>query len=332
MPKARIVVVEDEPAIRRGVVDALRLTGYDVAEAADGPAGLKEAQSGGVDLVLLDLMLPKKDGFEVLAELRRVCPTRPVIILTAKGGEDDRVRGLKMGADDYVVKPFSARELVARVEAVLRRTLRPADDVSVVLLDIMLPKRDGLEVLSDLRRTHPARPVILLTARGSEDDRVRGLKMGADDYVVKPFSAKELIARVEAILRRTMKPVPDVRLVEVGSGTIDLHRREIRWADGARADLSETEAALLKYLVCNRERAVSREELLSRVWGIGTAGLETRAVDMHVARLRAKLKDPAGDDDQPEAIVTVRAHGYMAGPALTVPEEAATAVASGKPR
>jgi len=241
MPKARIVVVEDEPAIRRGVSDALRLSGYEVTEAADGMVGLREASSAGVDLVLLD---------------------------------------------------------------------------------IMLPKRDGLEVLSELRRTHPARPVILLTARGSEDDRVRGLKMGADDYVVKPFSAKELIARVEAILRRTMKPVPEVRLVDVGSGTIDLHRREIRWSDGSRADLSETEAALLKYLVNNRERAVSREELLSRVWGIGTAGLETRAVDMHVARLRAKLKDPAADDGQPEAIVTVRAHGYMAGPALTVPEEA----------
>jgi DNA-binding response OmpR family regulator len=246
MPKARIVVVEDEPAIRRGVSDALRLSGYDVTEAADGAVGLREAASAGVDLVLLD---------------------------------------------------------------------------------IMLPKRDGLEVLSELRRTNPTRPVILLTARGSEDDRVRGLKMGADDYVVKPFSAKELIARVEAILRRTMKPVAEVRLVEVGSGTIDLHRREVRWSDGSRADLSETEAALLKYLVANRERAVSREELLSRVWGIGTAGLETRAVDMHVARLRAKLKDPAADDDQPEAIVTVRAHGYMAGPALTVPEEVAAAPA-----
>jgi DNA-binding response OmpR family regulator len=236
MPKARIVVVEDEPAIRRGVADALRLSGYDVAEATDGQVGLREAAAAGVDLVLLD---------------------------------------------------------------------------------IMLPKRDGLEVLSALRRAEPDRPVILLTARGSEDDRVRGLKMGADDYVVKPFSAKELIARVEAILRRTMKAVPEVRLVEVGSGTIDLLRREVRWGDGTRADLSETEAALLKYLVCNRERAVSREELLSRVWGIGTAGLETRAVDMHVARLRAKLKDPTADE-RPEAIVTVRAHGYMAGPGLLI--------------
>ena len=93
MPKARIVVVEDEPAIRRGVVDALRLTGYDVTEAADGAAGLKEASAGGIDLVLLDLLLPKKDGMEVLAELRRTFPTRPVIILTARGSEEDRVRG-----------------------------------------------------------------------------------------------------------------------------------------------------------------------------------------------------------------------------------------------
>ena len=241
MPKARIVVVEDEPAIRRGVSDALRLSGYEVTAAGDGATGLREAASDGVDLVLLDLLLPRRDGLEVLADLRRTCPTRPVIILTA---------------------------------------------------------------------------------RGTEDDRVRGLKMGADDYVVKPFSAKELLARVEAVLRRTLRKPPEVRLVKVGGGTIDLHRREVRWRDGARADLSETEAALLKYLVCNRERAVSREELLSRVWGIGTAGLETRAVDMHIARLRAKLKDPAADEaDQLEAIVTVRAHGYMAGPALVVREE-----------
>ena len=239
MPKARIVVVEDEPAIRRGVADALRLTGYDVTEAADGASGLQEASSGGVDLVLLDLLLPKRDGLEVLSELRKVHPTRPVIILTARGGENDRVRGLKMGADDYVVKPFSAREL---------------------------------------------------------------------------------IARVEAVLRRTMKCSAPVTLIRLGTGAIDLSRREIRWSDAERVDLSETEAALLSYLVANRDRAVAREELLGRVWGIGTAGLETRAVDMHIARLRAKLKDPSGAETA-EAIITVRAHGYMAGPALTVPED-----------
>src|SRR6478609_5178208 len=132
MPKARIVVVEDESAIRRGVSDALRLSGYEVTEAPDGAVGLREAASAGVDLVLLDIMLPKRDGLEVLSELRRTHPARPVILLTARGSEDDRVRGLKMGADDYVVKPFSAKELIARVEAILRRTFRPPAEVKGV--------------------------------------------------------------------------------------------------------------------------------------------------------------------------------------------------------
>src|SRR6266699_1095604 len=101
MPTARIVVVEDEPAIRRGVVDLLRASGYQVAEAADGARGLEEAVRRGVDLVLLDLLLPKRDGLDLRVELRKTRPTWPVIILTARGSEEDRVRGLKMGADDY---------------------------------------------------------------------------------------------------------------------------------------------------------------------------------------------------------------------------------------
>src|SRR5262245_61724561 len=121
MAPTRLVVIEDEQAIRRGIADALRASGYEVAEAADGVRGLDEAARHGVDLVLLDLMLPRRDGLDVLTQLRKVRPSLPVIILTARGSEDDRVRGLRMGADDYVVKPFSARELLARVEAVLRR-------------------------------------------------------------------------------------------------------------------------------------------------------------------------------------------------------------------
>jgi len=146
--------------------------------------------------------------------------------------------------------------------------------------------------------------------------------MGADDYVVKPFSARELLARVEAVLRRTGPREPDVRIIKLGKGTIDLSRREIRWSTADRHELSETEASLLQYLVTNRTRAVSREELLTRVWGVDAQGLETRTVDMHIARLRAKLKDPNSRDES-EAIVTVRSHGYMAGPGLSVPVEKA---------
>lgn len=122
MKRRRIVVVEDEVAILRGIVDMLKVAGYQPVEAADGVAGLDESRRVGVDLVLLDLRLPRMDGIEVLVELRKTRPTLPVIILTARGSEEDRVRGLKKGADDYVVKPFSARELLARIEAVLRRS------------------------------------------------------------------------------------------------------------------------------------------------------------------------------------------------------------------
>jgi DNA-binding response OmpR family regulator len=240
MKTARIVVVEDEPAIRRGVLDALRASGYEVAEAGDGEKGLTEAARPGVDLVLLDLLLPRRDGLEVLRELRVLRPTLPVIVLTARGSEDDRVRGLRMGADDYVVKPFSARELLARVEAVLRRSV--------------------------------GRPGHVRTAR-------------------------------------------------LGHAVIDLQRREVCWSEKVRGDLSETECAILGLLVANHKRAVSRDELLTQVWGITPQGIETRTIDMHIARLRTKLRDPSGQAT-PEAILTVRSHGYMAGPDL-VPVESA---------
>jgi DNA-binding response OmpR family regulator len=187
--------------------------------------------------------------------------------------------------------------------------------VDLVLLDLLLPRRDGLTVLAEVRKVHPTLPVIILTARGTEDDRVRGLKMGADDYVVKPFSARELLARVEAVLRRSVDRPQEIHGAYLGKGVIDLDRREVNWSGHGRTELSETESAILSFLVAHRQRAVSREELLARLWGIGPREVETRTIDMHIARLRQKLRDPSGKET-PEAIVTVRAHGYMAGPEL----------------
>jgi DNA-binding response OmpR family regulator len=234
--KRTVVVVEDEDSIRRAIVDALRISGYEPVEAADGVIGLQEARRGGVDLVLLDLLMPKKDGFEVLQELRI---------------------------------------------------------------------------------THPSLPVIILTARGSEDDRVRGLRMGADDYVVKPFSARELLARVDAVLRRSPDRPQPVLSITAGDTVVDCARREVRHGDRERVALSEMEADILQRLAAHAGRAVSREELLACVWGLRDGGVETRAIDMHITRLRQKL---AGGSNEPERewIVTVRGKGYMLGPDLVL--------------
>ncbi|MEE8458592.1 MAG: response regulator, partial [Phycisphaerales bacterium] len=122
MNRSTVLVVEDDTAIRRGLVDALTYAGYGVLDCDNGREAIEVALESTVDLVLLDVMLPQVDGFVVLQELRRAMPTLPIIMVTARGAEDDRLRGLGDGADDYVVKPFSAKELLARVEAVLRRS------------------------------------------------------------------------------------------------------------------------------------------------------------------------------------------------------------------
>ena len=130
--RRKILVVEDEPAILNGVKDMLELEGYSVLTAMDGQEGLKLALNHDPDLILLDVMMPKMSGFEVLRKLRENRIRGSVILLTAKKAEEDKVRGLKLGADDYVTKPFSVVELVARVQAVLRRTDPPADPLSDV--------------------------------------------------------------------------------------------------------------------------------------------------------------------------------------------------------
>jgi DNA-binding response OmpR family regulator len=150
--------------------------------------------------------------------------------------------------------------------------------------------------------------VIILTARGEEADRIRGLRDGADDYVVKPFSVKELLARVEAVLRRSPERPSDRKSVPIRGGTIDMARREVRFDDGRREELSEREIELVRYLAANSGRAISREEILSSVWRISPKGITTRTIDMHVARLREKLGD---DGAEPAILLTVRGRGYM---------------------
>jgi DNA-binding response OmpR family regulator len=177
----------------------------------------------------------------------------------------------------------------------------------LVVLDVGLPGIDGLEVCRRLRAddSGPGIPVIFLTARDSEIDRILGLEMGADDYLTKPFSPRELVARVKAILRRSESSAPAPEVLEVGGAVIDLGRREVR-ANGAVVDCTGKEFELLRYLAENRGRALSRQQILDGVWGYGWFG-DARTVDVHVAQVRKKMGDAV-------AITTVRGIGYRLDP------------------
>ena len=192
---------------------------------------------------------------------------------------------------------------VAGVEAGLRELF------DLVVLDLMLPRLDGMEVCRRLRAARPGVPILMLTARGSEDDKVRGLMEGADDYVTKPFSARELLARVRALGRRA--PASEsLDEVQVEGAVIDLARMVVVRGD-ARVALTPREVGIVRWLHRHQDRVVSRAELLEQVFG-QRGDLQTRAVDMAVSVLRRKLEaDPAA----PTVIVSVKGAGYAWGPA-----------------
>ncbi|MCC6707522.1 MAG: response regulator transcription factor [Gammaproteobacteria bacterium] len=229
--KPRILIVEDEAAIRSGLIDVFTYHGFKVDSAADGSDGWHKAQRGPYDLVLLDVMLPGMDGFEICRRLRETDREQAIILLTARSTDEDVIHGLSLGADDYVAKPFSIAELVLRVNAVLRRA-----------------------------RVLPG---------GATQ-----LELGAD--------------------------------IRVDPGTLQ----------GRRGDellsFTRREMDVLQYLHAHSERAVSREELLHKVWGYANAlALETRTVDIHIAKLRRKLEP---DATTPRVLLTVRGAGYRLPP------------------
>jgi two-component system alkaline phosphatase synthesis response regulator PhoP len=176
----------------------------------------------------------------------------------------------------------------------------------LIILDVMLPRRDGFSVCEDIRRLGLITPILMLTARSQMADKVRGLKTGADDYVTKPFHIQELTARIEALLRRT----PGVATIKTGGhqfGSITIDRRGTSVTrDGVPVNLSAREFQLLRYFVEHPGATLSREELLTHVWGY-SASTFTRTVDVHVASLRQKLEP---DPKQPRFIVTVQRLGY----------------------
>jgi DNA-binding response OmpR family regulator len=181
-------------------------------------------------------------------------------------------------------------------------------DVDFVLLDLALPRLDGVDVCRRLRMARPALPILILTARGSEEERVKGLSAGADDYLTKPFGTKELLARIDALRRRASIAPADAECVEIDGCLLDLGRCEAR-RDGAPVALTPREVGILRWLHRHRTRAVSRAELLQTVWGASDE-LETRTVDMTIANLRQKIeREPA----EPHIVVTVKGAGYAWG-------------------
>jgi two-component system alkaline phosphatase synthesis response regulator PhoP len=187
-------------------------------------------------------------------------------------------------------------------EAVDKATRLPFD---LIILDLMLPRRDGLAVCRDIRAAGLITPILILTARGQTSDKVTGLKAGADDYVTKPFSMQELMARIEALLRRapTRATVPDV--YEFGAIRVDRRGTNVT-RNGTPVSLSAREFLLLQYFIEHAGATLSREELLTHVWGYHEK-MFTRTVDVHVASLRHKLED---DPRDPVYIVTVQRLGY----------------------
>jgi len=225
--KPGILIIEDEAAIRNGLIDVFVFHGYEVDSAADGSEGLDKALSGQFDMILLDVMLPGLNGFDICSAVRLQDPEQAIIMLTAKSADEDIIQGLALGADDYVSKPFSIAQLVLRVQAVLRRSRIGVEQTNTISLDS--------NTSIDCRN---------LTGHSSE-------------------------------------------------GNQSFTRREIE---------------ILQYLYAHSDRPVGRDELLNKVWGYSkNMDIETRTVDIHIAKLRRKIESDPG---RPNHLITVRGAGY----------------------
>ena len=211
--------------------------------------------------------------------------------------------GLVLTLRDRLTKEGYSVETSADGESGLERAAGEAFDL--VLLDVMLPRLNGFDVLRELRKRGIDSPVIMLTAKGQVVDKVVGLKLGADDYVTKPFEMVELLARIEAKLRRAPATIHPSEGYQFGDVRIDFRRAEVTKAD-APLELSAREFQLLKYFIEHRGATLTREELLNEVWGYN-AMPSTRTVDVHVAWLRQKIEP---NPRHPQYILTIHGMGY----------------------
>jgi DNA-binding response OmpR family regulator len=231
-------------------------------------------------------------------EKAKVSVQRPARILVVED-EPNMVAGLR---DNFEFEGYQVITASDGVEG-LRRALEESPDL--VVLDVMMPRMSGLEVCRQLRAKRGSIPIIMLTARGQEVDKVVGLELGADDYVTKPFSIRELLARVKAVLRRTTVVPKDQDQHSFADIEVDLKRCRVV-KSGKPIDVSSKEFELLKYFICHPGETLSRDRLLEDVWGYDNYPT-TRTVDTHLVRLRQKLEP---DPEQPQYFLTVHGTGY----------------------
>ncbi len=235
---------------------------------------------------------PKTQG------MKRKASLAPKILLV----EDES--GLVLTLTDLLQSEGYQVESVGDGQDALETALQ--GNFSLIILDVMLPRKDGFEICRTLRRRSNHTPIIMLTARGQLADRVTGLKGGADDYLAKPFEPSELLARMEALLRRVSAPRGNrEQTYRFGSVVVDFPRTVVE-RDGKAVEMSAREFELLTYFIEQRGNTVSREQLLRQVWGYD-AGTLTRTVDAHVWMLRQKLEE---DPQRPRHFMTVRGLGY----------------------
>jgi len=213
--------------------------------------------------------------------------------------EPNMVAGLRDNFEFEGYQVMTATDGVAGLERALSET------PDLVILDVMMPRMSGLDVCRQLKSKRPSIPIIMLTARGQEVDKVVGLELGADDYVTKPFSIRELLARVKAVLRRARPVPPDQERLSFGDIEVNLRSCQVMRA-GKPLEFSSKEFELLKYFVCHQGETLSRDRLLEEVWGYDRFPT-TRTVDAHVVHLRQKIEPRP---EEPRFILTVHGTGY----------------------
>jgi DNA-binding response OmpR family regulator len=288
-----IVVVEDDATIAELIEFNLHNDGYNTRSFGDGPSMLKALpELPAVSLFVLDIMLPGLDGFEILKRLKQNPATEavPVLMLTARSTESDKVRGLSTGADDYLTKPFGIREFLARVEALLRRYKRLTSLVSSAVSDKDADDTDAAVDANAGSSTAAAAGSVTAkaedSAAGTATGKSAATESQAEDVKVPANEAEE-------------------NLISFGPISIDDARHRV-YRDDTEIEMTHREYELLKFLLQNRGIAFSRDELLNAVWGYDYYG-ETRTVDVHIRQLRRKIEL---DDSKPALIETVRGRGY----------------------